>query len=50
MALSDTVLALKSLEGAVIHENQHQILLTLDSDLALMIMEAALKQIFWEKA
>ena len=50
MALSDTVLAFKILEGAMINENQYQIPSILASDLTLRSMEAILKQIFGDKA
>ena len=39
MALPDTVLAFKILEGAMINDNQQQIALTLTSDLSFKSMK-----------
>ena len=50
MALPDTVLAFKILEGAMINDNQRQMALTLASDLSFKNMKGALKRIFGEKS
>ena len=50
MALPDTVLAFKILEGAMINDNQRQMILTLASDLSFKSMKGALKRIFGEKS
>ena len=49
MALPDTVLAFKILEGAMINEKQQQMALTLASDLSFKSMKGALKRIFGQK-
>ena len=50
MALPDTVLAFKILEGAMITDHQRQMTLTFASDLFFKRMKAALKRIFGEKS
>ena len=50
MALPDTVLAFKVLEGAMITDHQHQMALTFASDLSFKSMKPALKRIFGEKS
>ena len=50
IALSDTVLAFKILEGAMIIVSQRQTALTLASDLPFKSMKGALQRIFGEKS
>ena len=50
MALPDTVLAFKILEGAMITDHQRQMALTFASDLSFKSMKAALKRIFGGKS
>ena len=50
MALPDTVLAFKILEGAMITDHQCQMALTFASDISFKSMKAALKRIFGEKS
>ena len=50
MALPDTALAFKILEGAMITDHQRQMTLTFASDISFKSMKAALKRIFGEKS
>ena len=50
MALPDTVLAFKILEGAMKNDNQQQMALTLASDLSFKSMKGSLKLVFGEKS
>ena len=50
MALPDTVLAFKILEGAMKNDNQQQMALTLASDLSFKSMKGSLKRVFGEKS
>ena len=49
MDLTDTALAFKILEGAMINDNQRQMALALTSELSFKSMKGALKRTFGRK-